>query len=507
MPNKFQNPNLVIKNGVYLLLRMLLVLFLGFFATRLTLQVLGDEKFGIYNIVGGIIAVFAIISMPVRDSLQRFFNVEYANENYLPSTVFHTSSRIVWLMVAVIIVLYETIGVYIINYVIQYPIVERLAVNIIFQISALTSVFGFIELPYVSLLFSRENMSIPAVCEIVGAVLKILLLYCIVYIPVDVLIPYSCIFLIINGGRYTFYRSYCGKNYEECFIEGNSDKTLRQKMLGFSGWSFIEAVAGISLTYLSNVFINVFGGVLYNTAYGISKQVQNAVVSFTTNVVKAAEPQITCGTAINNTKYRDQLLMTTVKVSFLVIAFVYIVIHFDGHLLLGLWLGNIPKYAVDFCDIMMLSIVFSSISLPFRTLIMATGKVKEYFSAYGIVSLIAMILMFVLLKIGYPIITVLYLILSSSAVMLIIGVVCSYKVASIDLKIVTIDITKTSTVLLIIALIYYGVRNSACSDIWGFILSLSVSFIIAAILSYYIVLNRAERMKVKEIIEKIKKSK
>ena len=118
MANKFQNPNLVIKNGAFLLFRMLFVLFLGFFATRLTLQTLGDEKFGIYNIVGGIIAVFAIISLPVRDSLQRFFNVELAKEELKPSIVFKTSLRIVRLMIVIISVLYETVGLYLINYVI-----------------------------------------------------------------------------------------------------------------------------------------------------------------------------------------------------------------------------------------------------------------------------------------------------------------------------------------------------------------------------------------------------
>ena len=186
MSYKYQNSNLVIKNGAFLFLRLLLVLFLGFFTTRLTLQVLGDEKFGIYNIVGGIIAIFAIISMPVRDSLQRFFNVEFTKEDIKPSVVFFTSVKIVKWMILIITILYESIGLYLINYVIKYPAEEQLAVNIIFQISVVSNIFGFAALPYLSLLFAKENMGVPAICEIVGAVLKILLLYLIPYIPVDI---------------------------------------------------------------------------------------------------------------------------------------------------------------------------------------------------------------------------------------------------------------------------------------------------------------------------------
>lgn len=479
---------------------MLLVLFLGFFATRLTLQELGDEKFGIYNIVGGIIAIFAIISLPIRDSLQRFFNVEYANERFNPDTVFFTSARLVKLMVIIITVLYETIGLYIINYVIKYPAEETPAVNIIFQISAITSIFGFIELPYVSLLYSRENMNVPAVCEIVAAILRILLLYLIVYIPTDILIPYACIFLFIGWGRYIFFRYYCRKHYVDCFLSKDIDDSLKKEMLGFSGWSFIESVAGISLTYISNVFINIFGGVLYNTAYGLSKSVQNAVVGFATNIVKAAEPQITSGTATQNIHYRDQLLMTTVKISFLFIAFVYIVIHFDGELLLGFWLGNIPLYTVEFCEVMMLSIVFTSISMPFRILIMATGKVKGYFTSYGMISLLAMLSMYIFLKLDFPIISVLYIIMFSSIITLISAIYFSYKNASINVRYVLKNIILSSIALIGSGFTYYIVRNCFNYSLVSFVLAVFISFFVLLVATYFITLNEAEKLKIKEVI-------
>lgn len=502
MPNKFQNTNLVIKNGVFLLLRMLLVLFLGFFATRLTLQVLGDEKFGIYNIVGGIIAIFAIVSMPIRDSLQRYFNVEHASGKYSPNVVFSTSVRIVKWMILAIIVLYETIGLYLINFVIKYPEEERLTVNIIFQLTALTSILGFLSQPYLSLLFSRENMGIPAFCEIAAAVVKIILLYLIVFIPTDILIPYAGIFLLINVVFYVFYRCYCHRHYSECFVKGCcTDLTLQKNMLNFSGWSFVEAVAGIALTYVSNVFVNVFGGVLYNTAYGISKQIQNAVVSFTTNVLKASEPQITSSTATRNVEYRDQLLMTTVKVCFLAMCFIYIVFHFDGAWLINFWLGKIPLYVIAFCDIMLLSVVLSSISLPFRTLIMATGEIKHYFLTYGVVSAVAMLLMYVLLKMGHPVITVMYLILASNFSMLVVAIFFARREAGIKVEYVLRNIIPAFLVSAVTGAIYCFLRQHTRESFSGILAAGVVCFIIMCLLSYFIALNASERMKIKYIAE------
>lgn len=504
MSNKYQNSNLVIKNGIYLFLRLLLVLFLGFFTTRLTLQVLGDEKFGIYNIVGGIIAIFAIISMPVRDSIQRFFNVEFSQEKCTPGIVFHTSIRLIWAMVLLITILYETIGIFLINYIIVYPEEETLAVNVIFQLSVLSNLFGFIALPHVALLFARENMGIPALCEIITAFIKIGLLYFIPLVPVDVLIPYAAIFLLINVGLFVFYHIYCHNKYPECFDNNNIDRTLKRNMLGFSGWTFLESVAGIALTYLSNVFINIFGGVLYNTAYGISKQLQNAVVSFASNVLKASDPQITSSTATNNFSYRDQLVMTTAKISFLGVSFAYIIFHFDGAFLLDLWLDVVPQYAFSFCDLTLLATVFASISLPFRTLIMATGKIKGYFITYGIVSLLSMVLMYIVLNLNYPILSVMYIITISSVLMFVASVLFSSHLAGLRIMFVVKNLLLSLLTLIIVGIVYLLSKSIVRSEFLGIGFAIILSTTALIIVGYMLAFNETEKIKFKQIVSKLK---
>lgn len=504
MRNSYQNPTLVVKNGIFLFLRQLLVLFLAFFTTRLTLHILGDEKYGIYNIVGGVIAVFAIISMPIRDSLQRFLNVEFVKGIINPNKVFCTSVRLVWFMIIMITLLYETVGLYLINFIIQYPEEENFTVNVIFQITVLSNILGFANLPYLSLLYAKENMRVLAVCEIILSIFRLVLLYIIPYINVNLLIPYACIFLLTNILQYAFYRLYCERHYNECIINGNFDVPLRKNMLKFSGWSFVEAVAGIALTYIPNLFINVFGGVLYNTAFGISKQLQNAVINCVSNVLKASDPQITSSTTIANDHYRNQLVMTTLKISFLGVAFVFISFCFDGFFMLDIWLDKVPNYALEFCGIMLLSIVFSSISLPLRTVILATGRIKGYFLTYGIVSGVSIIIMYALLKMGAPIITAMYLILFSSCVMFMVAILIVVHVSSIRLSLIIKSIARSILSLLIAALTYYIVHHFISDEVARLVFSILLSFCVLALTSYYIAFNSSEKEKINQIIYKLK---
>lgn len=505
MSNKYQNPNLVIKNVIYLFVRLLFVLIMAFYTTRLTLQVLGDEKFGIYNIVGGIITVFAIISMPIVNSLQRFFNVEFSRGIIDQNVVFNTSFKLILMMMALIAVLYETIGLYFINEIIQYPVNEKATVNIIFQILVLANLFQFLTIPYVALLFSKENMGIPATCEIIASIMKLALLFVILFIPIDVLIPYSCILFLVYFLQFVFYCVYCYIKYDESHLHNNIDVSLQKSMLSFSGWNFIESVAGISITYISNIFINVFGGILYNTAYGISKQLSSAVLQFSTSVLKAADPQITSSTATDNTSYRNRLVMTTMKISFLGIAFICIAFQIDGMLMLDIWLDKVPDYVFEFCELSLVGAVFSSIILPFRTLILATGQIKKFFLWYGILSLLAMLIMFSTLKSGMPVITAMYIIVIYGFATFLLAIFTAVRLTNMHLSMIFRELGRALIALVLCAFVYIVCHSLLNNDLLGLFISILLSFTSLIISSYMLAFDESEKNKVKNIIRKIKK--
>lgn len=411
MRSDIVNPNLIIRNSLYLFVRLLFVMAIAFYTTRLTLQILGDIDYGINNIIGGVISMFAIISMPVTGALQRFFNVEFTKQELPGNVIFSSSIRIIAMLALGMTILYETIGLYIINYILNYPPERTFAVNIIFQLTVATTICSFFTLSYSTLLFAKEEMGIPATIEIVSSVIKLVMLLLIPYVSLDVLICYSVIVLLISIFQFVFFFVYCNSKYEESRLTRQVNKDLQKDILKFAGWSSINAVAGISLTYLSNIFINVFGGVIYNTAYGISQQLSNAVGSFSTNLMRAVDPQITSSTVTDLDIYRNKIMLSSIKYSLLGVGFFYIIFVAYGHFLLKIWLGHVPNYAFDFCIISLLNILFTSIILPLRTIILATGQIKGLFVDYGVMALVANVIMFFSLLAGFPVIIVMYVIL------------------------------------------------------------------------------------------------
>ena len=226
-------------------------------------------------------------------------------------------------------------------------------------------------------------------------------------------------------------------------------------------------------------------------------------MSFSSNVLKASDPQITSSTATNNSTYRDLLVMTTSKISLLGVAFVYLIFHLDGEYLLDIWLDKVPLYAFEFCEMAILATVFTSISLPFRTLIMATGRVKGYFLTYGVVSLTSMVIMFALLKWGYPMITVMFIILISNVIMFIAAVMYSFYYTKLSLIFVFKNIVLTILALLISGLVYYYLRVLFNDSIGGILLSSSLSLLMLLITSYLIALSPIERTKFNQLISRI----
>jgi O-antigen/teichoic acid export membrane protein len=499
-----KNPNLIAKNSIYLFVRLLFVLCISFYITRLTLQVLGDEDFGINNIVGGITVLFAIITMPIVSTLQRFFNVEFANNRISENIIFNTVIMLIFVIILILVLLYETVGLFCIRKMLNIPEYRFFSANIVYQISILTSLFTFLYMPYQAFLYAKENMGINALVEVGLSIFRLLFLFFISYLSIDKLIAYSLILLIAHILIFMFYLIYCNNKYPVTRFARSTNKSLFKNMATFSGWNMIESVAGICITYGSNIIINIFGGVLYNTAYGISKQVSNAVLSFSTNLMKAIEPQITNSDAIGYTEYRNRLVMLSIKLSFLVMGFIFIIFYFDGGFLFSLWLKQPPAFAFQFSKIVVLTSLFTSISLPLRTLILATGKIKKYFIGYGVVSSIALFSIFILLNRGYSIITVMYILLYASIAYVILALIVLKKYIQFPVFMLLKNMFVSIASLLLAAIIYSFLHNFLESATFNFFISASLSGVLLVLVSYLFVLDNIEKNKLKNMFEIIK---
>ncbi len=502
MNNQYRNPKLIICNSIYLFIRMLFIIIIGFYTTRLSLQFLGDEDFGINNIVGGITAMFAILSIPIVTTQQRFFNVELSKKYLSETVVFSTSVRIMVMLAIALFLLFETIGLYVVNYVIVIPSERASVINVIFQITAATNIISLLYIPYQAYLYAKERIGICAATELFMSVSKLLFLFLIPLIPVDRLISYCSMFLVISSMTFVFYRMYCRGHFKLVKYHINSDRRLFKEMWSFSRWNLIESVAGIFMTYGSNILMNVFGGVLYNTAYGISKQLSDAVNNFTLNVLKATEPQITNAHIVNDRSYRDRLVRLSVKTSLVLTGFIAVVFINEGAAFLKLWLVNVPDYTLEFSILAILASVFTAVKLPLRSLIMANGKIKLFFSSYGMLTFSVLLLAYFLLTNHYPIIVMMYLLLAHSILFVIMSVYLLWKEVSFPIFLLIRDILMSVTILIVVFVVYITIKNMICLTIVNAIASFIMSALILGVLAYLFLLEHEERKKVKNALHK-----
>lgn len=500
-----KNPKLIAKNALMLLTRFFLSLILSFYSTRLTLQVLCDIDFGINNVIGGLISMFAVVSMPLTNSLQRFFNVEITKSDKDLILVFNTAVRIITILIIVMIFLYETVGLYIVYHVLDYPPERATAVGFCYQITAVITLLSFLALPFMALFYSKEMMGLPASIDLMGSIMKIVFLLMIPFVVYDNLITYSSVLCVISFTQLLFYYVYCRKKLPDIRIKWIYDKSLFKDMLKFSGWNSIESIAGISLTYLSNILINVFGGVLYNTANGLCKSINGAVLSFTTNVMKAVEPQITSSTVTGDSKYRDELICFSIKISLLATSFIAVFFYYFGELFLQLWLGHVPLYSYEFCMIMITSSIFSTIILPLRSVILATGKVKSYFNTYGIIIFLTIMSIYILLKTGTNVIIVVYLCASSTLLNLVSAIYYACKITHLKLTALFSEISRVIIVIFFVCCSYFLINHTYVteSSFKLLLLSLIISLVVMFAAMFVIGLNTKEKQLIRSKVKNI----
>ena len=500
--NEIRNPRLILKNGILLITRMLFVLFISFYSARLTLDILGVQDFGINSVVGGLISTFAMVSMPLTSSLQRFYNVEFTKQQIPPRVVFSTSVFIIAVLALIMLVLYETIGVYAVNYLLNYPEERTIAVNVVFQIAAFTSLAHLLTLPYRGLVYSKEKMGIPAMVEIVTSILKLVFLMVIPSLSYDNLILYFLLLSILKIGELVYYVCYCKSCYEEAIWTKERNSGFRDNFLKYSGWNLIGTISGITLTYISNLLINVFGGLIYNTAYGISKQVSSAVISFTSNVLKAIDPQVTKSTSMDLDNYRDQLVVSAIKLTLCATGLLTIIFYFEGDLLLKIWLKNVPEYVYDFCVLALIEILFASVTSPLRSVVYATGKIKPFFIFRGLSTAVIMIMMYMMLLNRYPVIIVMYLKMLASLAMFAYAIFYVAHLTSLRSNLLSLSVFKSFMSFIFFTLIFKLLYLLWPNDgFLNFTIHTIISIIAYLPCFYFLVLGQHERNMVSKVFK------
>ena len=397
------NNKRIAKNTLMLYIRMLFTMGVSLFTSRVILQTLGVEDYGIYSVVGGIITMFSFINGGMISATQRYLTFEIGKGNLQQlKKVFSTSLQIHALIALIIILLGETLGLWFLYEKLVIPIDRMTAAFWVYQCSIVACVINIMSVPYNADIIAHEKMSAFAYISILEVILKLAIVYVLYITPWDKLITYAGLILSVQLIIRFVYSHYCSRHFEESHYHHQIDRPLFKEMFTFAGWSFWGNLAGVLYTQGLNMMLNVFFGPIVNAARGIAVQVQSAVTQFVHNFQVALNPQITKNYAIGYLTQMHNLMFRSARFSFFLLFFLTLPVLLETDYLLTIWLKTVPADAVIFTRWMIGISLIYTIANPCVIANQATGKVKVYQTVVGGILLMILPISWVVLKLGAP---------------------------------------------------------------------------------------------------------
>ncbi len=418
MADNTANNKRIAKNTLMLYIRMLMIMVVNLYTSRVILQALGVEDFGLYNVVGGVVVLFTFINNAMVTSTQRFLNFEIGKNDYEEArNVFSTSLNIHFIIAVIFLVLAETIGLWFLNTYLQIPDGREIAANWVYQFSILVSILNIIRSPYNAAIIAHEHMSFYAYVSIIEVVLKLAIVY-MVYLFADRLIAYAFLMMIVTLIILGAYYIFCKKKYSICKYKFEYNKKRYLELASFSGWSLFGSMANMGASQGVNIILNMFFGVTVNAAMGIANQVNAAVYQFVSSFQTAFNPQIIKSYAAGDRTYFISLIMNTSRYSFLLLFLLALPIYICCPEILSIWLGTVPEYAVEFCRLMLVFSLIDAVQGPLWVSAQATGKIRNY-----------QVIMSTLILLNLPITYVLLTIVKNPEIALIVRVTVNFITA------------------------------------------------------------------------------
>lgn len=396
------NNKRIAKNTLLLYFRMLFMMVVSLYTSRVILNALGVEDFGIYNVVGGVVAMFTVISGSLSAAISRFITYELGKGDQSKlNKIFSASVTIQLLLSLIIVVLIESVGVWFLNAKMTILADRVTAANWVLQFSIITFVINLISVPYNAAIIAHERMSAFAYISILEAIGKLAIAFFIMWSPIDKLIYYAILMCTVAVIVRLTYGHYCKKHFTECTYHFHWDKDILKQMFGFAGWNFIGASSVVFRDQGGNIILNIFFGPTVNAARGIANQVNTAITGFVQNFMTALNPQITKSYASGDGEYMMTLIFQGARLSFYMLLLLSLPVLINTHYILVIWLKIVPEHAVLFVRLILIFAMCESISNPLITAMLATGKIRNYQIVVGGLQLLNLPLSYICLKTGF----------------------------------------------------------------------------------------------------------
>lgn len=499
------NQKRIAKNTFVLYIRMIVVMLITLYTSRVVLKALGVDDFGLYGVIGGVVGLFGFLKTSMGKATQRFLNVEMVTEGGDLKKVFRTSMTIHFLIALVILVLAETVGLWFLNAKINIPEGREFAANFIYQTTVISICVSMIEIPFYADIVAHEKMTFFAVISVVDAFLKLLIAFLILYDNGDRLISYGIMMMGISVINVILYYIYCKRKFFEISLKPCYDRERFKSIFGFVGWTLLGQVAVIGCNHGNGILVNMFHSVAANAAMSVGNQVSHAVTNLSSNFQTAFNPQITKSYAEGNYDYLRSLVFSTSKISYCLLFVAILPISFNIDVILDFWLDKVPEMSNIFCILFMANAIINALSAPLTYSVMASGRIKWFQIVTAIVYLFDLIILYFLFSMGLPPPTALWVKVSIMVVNLFVRLYYAHReIACIDfgsyIKQVLIPLTMMSVGSIIIAV--------ACQPFFTDLtmrMILTIAIVMAnLLLMWFVALNKSQRKSLISIIKKKK---
>lgn len=485
----------IAKNTLLLYIRMVLVMGVTLYTSRIVLNALGVHDYGIYNVVGGIVTLFSIVSGSLSSAISRFITYELGlGSPERIKKIFATSLSIQIVLSLIVLVLCSTVGFWFLNQKMNIEPQRLAAANWVLLFSILTFVVNLLSIPYNAVIVAHEKMAAFAYVSIVEVALKLGVAFLILSFSSERLVVYAALLFAVAVVIRLIYGVYCTRHFPECSTGPKYDKSIYKEMSGFAGWNFIGTSSSVIRDQGNNVVLNLLFGTVVNAAYGIGMQVSNAAYSFSQNFMTALNPQITKSYALGDFAYLSTLVLRGARFSFYLLWMIAVVILLNTDYLLSLWLGSVPDYTVRFVQLFTLFVVSESISQPLITAMLATGDIRNYQIVVGGLKLLNLPVSYLLLKMGYsPYVTVVVAIVISQGMLFLRFIFLKSKIhmgAWIFFKKVYLNVLFVGAVSIVLA---YVCTNGIAETFPGLVLKCGITIFVCIATVWLIGCTAVER--------------
>lgn len=388
------------KNTLFLYVRMIFIMAVTLYTSRVVLRELGVEDFGVFNVVASVVAMFGFLNSSMSSTTQRFISFSLGKGGDNLNKVFSTCVLTHALMALIVLVLVESVGLWFLYNKMVIPEGRMEAAFWVFQFSAISTVATVMSIPFNADIIAHEKMSAFAYISIVEVCLKLLIVFLLGIGNVDKLVLYGFLLLLVQCGIFLTYMGYCLKNFRESRFRFVFEKRLFCEVFSFAGWNLWGYLASVLYMQGLNLLLNVFFGPAVNAARGLANQVDGAIRLFASNFQMAINPQIVKSYAAKELETMHSLIFRSSKISLFLLLALSLPVMIETHYILQIWLGEVPDWTESFLRLMLVVVIIDSVANPLMTSAAATGRVKVYQSVLGGIQLLIVPVAYVVLKMG-----------------------------------------------------------------------------------------------------------